>query len=260
MRAAIRQKNNDNNKILIVILLSVISIIIFGIIILKFIYGADIKKFISKATITFENLAIDIQDIAQASLYAPTTTPETLATNNPSDYFKQKKAMVIGDSTVEGLDVYQGFDSSCAIWTRGRSVLYLQEDVNKAVSSNPTTVFLAYGANDLLIFNGNVTSYINAYQNAIDYVKSVLPNARICVNSILPVSDTALQKQSAYKYEEEFNTALKKLCDDNGITYIDNRPLLDQSPNGVKFEGDGVHPKPFYYKLWANNMITVSGI
>jgi len=39
-----------------------------------------------------------------------------------------------------------------------------------------------------------------------------------------------------------------------------NLSLLDNAKDGKKFESDGVHPKPFYYKLWANNMADVMGI
>ena len=65
---------------------------------------------------------------------------------------------------------------------------------------------------------------------------------------------------SAYILEKEFNTRLKELCSSLGVTYIDNRELLKQNNGGKMFESDGVHPKPFYYKLWASNMIEKSGI
>lgn len=169
--------------------------------------------------------------------------------------FSNARAMVIGDSTAEGLEAYGILNSSNVIWTRGRVIQYMDADLQKAIDYQPDVLFLSYGANDLLSWNGNVDGYINAYRKAIKNLNTVLPNTRICINAILPVSDKALANNPEYAYEEEFNTELEKLCIEKNITFIDNRKLLEQSKDGKKFESDGVHPKPFYYRLWANNMI-----
>ena len=93
--------------------------------------------------------------------------------------------MVIGDSTAEGLSAYGVLDPSSVIWTRGQTIQHMKDSMSSVIPSNPSVLFLSYGANDLLSWNGNVDGYINAYSNAIDYIYSVLPNTGICVNSIL---------------------------------------------------------------------------
>lgn len=174
--------------------------------------------------------------------------------------FLNARAMVIGDSTAEGLTAYGVLNSSSVVWTRGRTIQNMTEDLNPVIEYNPNVLFIAYGANDLLSWNGNVNGYINAYTTVLDYLASVLPNTRICINSVLPVSSEAKEKNPAYNYQEEFNSRLKELCNSRGVTFIDNSFILNNSPDGRVYESDGVHPRPFYYKQWASNMITVSGI
>ncbi len=184
----------------------------------------------------------------------------TPITTDCASAFLNANAMVIGDSTVEGLEAYGILNSSSTVWTRGRTIQYMTSDLSKVVANNPSKLFLAYGANDLLSWNGNVDGYINAYKNAITKIKQSLLNTTIYINSVLPVSDKALASNNAYSYQNLFNQKLQEFCNQNNIVFIDNTALLEQASDGKKFESDGVHPKPFYYKLWANNMIKCSNM
>lgn len=211
-----------------------------------------------------KDLKISNEGIIKAELYEEIEKPPQNSNStfygDCANEFIKANAMVIGDSTAEGLSAYGVLDPSSVIWTRGQTIQHMKDSMSSVISSNPSVLFLSYGANDLLSWNGNVDGYINAYSNAIDYIYSVLPNTRICVNSILPVSDQAKSSNSAYNYQEEFNTRLKELCNSKNVTFIDNSSVLNNSPDGRIYESDGVHPRPFYYKQWAYNMIIVSGI
>lgn len=201
----------------------------------------------------YENISIVAQNNVPIEYYS--NIYSLPSTENLSDIFLDMKAMVIGDSTAEGLSAYGILSKESVVWTRGRCVQYMIDDMDSVIKNNPKVLFLSYGANDLLSWDGNVEGYIKAYSKILNEINTLLPNTQICVNSILPVSDEMLQKEPAYKYEKEFNTKLKSLCESLNIVYIDNRDLLKRNDNGKIYENDGVHPKPFYYKLWANNMI-----
>ncbi len=176
------------------------------------------------------------------------------------DIFSNANAMVMGDSTAEGLSAYQILYENNVVWTRGRVIQYMEADLDKVLKNQPAILFLSYGANDLLSWNGNVEGYIGAYKKVIADLKELLPNTRICINAILPVSQKALDNNPAYGYRDEFNARLKELCTQNDILFIDNEFILYENGNGNKFEGDGVHPRPFYYRLWATNMAKEAGI
>lgn len=208
----------------------------------------------------FSNIIIKPEEIIMASLYKEQIPINNLTAQQCANTFINADAMVIGDSTAEGLTAYGILYDSSVVWTRGRTIQYMEADLEKVLANQPSVLFLAYGANDLLSWNGNVEGYINAYSRILDSLSTSLPNTKICVNSILPVSDTALANNPEYTYQPEFNKRLKELCASRGVTFVENGDLLKQNNGGKQFESDGVHPKPFYYKLWANNMIEVAGL
>lgn len=246
-------KEHYNRSIFIYFILVLIVILSCGILVYNILVPSKPNIIL---TINKENnfVKFSTSNDVKANLYQAAPQIQNTATR-----FLNAKAMVIGDSTAEGLSAYQALDSSSVIWKRGRSIQYMYDDMGPVIEYNPKVLFLAYGANDLLSWNGNVDGYINAYSKVLDYLSTTLPNTKICVNSILPVSEDAAAKNPAFNYEKEFNLKLKALCDSRNITYIDNRDLLN-SISGKKYENDGVHPKPAYYKLWASNMVNKSGI
>ncbi len=172
-----------------------------------------------------------------------------------ADAFSNARAMVIGDCTAEGLIAYTELYDTNVIWSRGRPVLYINEDLDKAIEYKPNILFLSYGSNDLQLWNGNVDGFIDSYKDCIKLIRQVLPNTKIFINSILPVSDKSIKSDPSFAYEPLFNKKLKQLCTKENITYINNNKLLTQSPDGVIYETDGIHPRPFYYELWVKNMM-----
>ncbi|MBO5477468.1 MAG: SGNH/GDSL hydrolase family protein [Clostridia bacterium] len=219
---------------------------------------------IKTVTISMDNafeFKISKQPHLKANLYqSPIITEPKYTSAQCAEKFSTARAMVIGDSTAEGLVAYGAIYDANVIWTRGRTIQYMTADLEKAISYQPDHLFLSYGANDLLSWCGNVEGYIGAYEKSISYIRSVLPNTKIYINAILPVDESAVKRDENFKHEALFNEHLHKFCLDNNITFIDNRNLLNQNDGNRVFESDGVHPRPFYYKLWANNMIEMSKI
>ena len=256
-------KDYYNQDKLIYLIIGIICIIFLGYFILFILNSKKLNLNIDISA--YANLN-DIEFLSQDNIHAELYEEQASSPSPPpfngdcAGEFLNARAMVIGDSTAEGLTAYGILDSSSVVWTRGRTIQYMKEDIGPVLNYKPDVLFLSYGANDLLSWNGNVDGYINAYSNVLDYLSSTLPNTRICINSVLPVSNEAKEKNSAYNYQEEFNTRLKELCGSRGITFIDNSFILNNSPDGKVYESDGVHPRPFYYRQWANNMITASGI
>lgn len=249
------------NKVIVIlgfILLPIIFIIV-DICLVKIIY-LNIDK-IEFNLIQAMEYRLPIDNVTKANLYqAPIITEPKYTSAECANKFYNARAMVIGDSTAEGLVAYGALYDANVIWTRGRTIQYMTADLEKAINYQPDHLFLSYGANDLLSWCGNVEGYIGAYEKSISYIRSVLPNTKLYINAILPVDDSAIQRDENFKYESLFNEHLHQFCIDNNITFIDNRNLLNENDGKRVFESDGVHPRPFYYKLWANNMIELSKI
>lgn len=162
-------------------------------------------------------------------------------------------AALIGDSVSEGMLNYRVLDSKHTFCKRGLRIDNSREYIDQALNMSPEVIFFQFGINDLEYCRGKVTRFTEAYKNQIAYVRSKDKTIRIYVNGILPIQQVAIDKIPEYKYVEKYNQALKEMCEELDCGFIDNEPLLSQLKN--PYEQDGIHPRPNYYPLWAENML-----
>lgn len=165
-------------------------------------------------------------------------------------------AIIIGDSIVEGLSDYQLLSNTQAISYRGRRTDNCEEDVKKAAALAPEALFLTYGMNDLEYLHGDAKRFADQYVALIDQVHELMPNTKIYVNAILPITEQAVKEVEDYQKVKEFNLALQSLCKQKSITFIDSGFLL-ASPD--QYEFDGIHPKYDFYPLWLEHLLEVAG-
>ncbi len=168
--------------------------------------------------------------------------------------FKNKNAYVIGDSMVEGLTAYNVLDEDQAVFHRGRRIDNMEKDLPKLSNQNPSYLFLSYGSNDLELWTGRVNSFISAYRKKLNYLKEALPNTIIIINSILPASQKAVNKSSAFSYQELFNNELKNLANELNVPFLENSVYLNEREK--PYSSDGIHPKAFYFTLWGKHMVS----
>lgn len=164
--------------------------------------------------------------------------------------FLNKNAVVVGDSMGEGLSCYGVLNNESVVWHRGRRVDNMNLDLPTLIQKNPSYLFLAYGANDLKMLNGNVNAFIQNYKNAIESIKNALPNTKIIINSVLPTSSNAIANDNCFSYHGLFNEELKKLAIDQNVEFLENSYFL----NDESFSSDGIHPKSYFFFLWARHM------
>ena len=166
--------------------------------------------------------------------------------------FNEKHAMAVGDSMAEGLDCYGVLNKENVVWHRGRRIDTMSADLEKVKAYNPSFLFLAYGANDIKSWTSNVDGWIAKYREAIMKIQSELPNTKIIVNSVLPVSDYAVANDPSFTYQPMYNDALKNLAKELGIQFLENGVYLADRVNS--FSADGVHPKVPFFQSWGKNM------
>lgn len=164
--------------------------------------------------------------------------------------FLNKNAVVVGDSMGEGLSCYGVLNNESVVWHRGRRVDNMNLDLPTLIQKNPSYLFLAYGANDLKMLNGNVQAFIQNYKSAIESIKNALPNTKIIINSVLPTSSNAILNDNCFSYQSLFNEELKKLAIDQNVDFLENSYFL----NDESFSSDGIHPKAYFFFLWARHM------
>ena len=194
----------------------------------------------------------DMQEIAKSE------EKEQDAEEQPASE-KFADCLVLGDSITQGLYEYGVLDQANVQADRGAGVSAgdnekLADHIARAKEMKPSVLFLSYGMNDVGAQNGEADGFIKAYRPVIRDLKKSLPDTKIYVNSILPTAQIAIDQNSVYAKIPEFNQTLKKLCEKEKVTFIDNTELVKQE----YYAGDGIHMSTGYYKEWVNHMAEVA--
>lgn len=157
-----------------------------------------------------------------------------------------KDTVFMGDSLTEPLSFYNILSEDSVIGIKGRDVIKAKkEDLGTLKSLNPKKIVMMYGMNDLLLFS-NSKDFIKNYESLINEIKRELPSAEIYVNSVFPVSSKAIAKKKEFSKVNDFNNALKEMCNTMGIKCIDTTSMVKEN----MYEPDGIHLKAEFYTPW----------
>ena len=123
--------------------------------------------------------------------------------------------------------------------------------INKIAKFTPQKIFLMIGINDLS-WGVKIDSIIYNYANIIKRIKSLSPQTKIYIQSILPVNDDF--EIVSNKDVIELNSRIKKISMENNLTYIDIfSHLLDSSGKlSREYSNDGMHLLGGGYLRWKN--------
>jgi hypothetical protein len=167
-------------------------------------------------------------------------------------------SVILGDSLTEGLTVYNWLTEATVFAQVGGSVVYGEENFQKAASTYPKYAFFAFGMNDMGNYSGDASAFIEQYTKLLKGFQKTSPKTRILVNSISTPTEDAIKDNSSIGHYKEFNEAIKQMCKDNNYTYIDISEILPSHPD--LYAGDGIHADPSYYPVWMDKMIESAGM
>jgi lysophospholipase L1-like esterase len=167
------------------------------------------------------------------------------------DYFKD--SVFAGDSLTEAISFYGLLNSNNVVGIKGRNVYTALQDVDAISKVNAKRIFILYGMNDMVIYKSE-KRFVKEYQKLIKAIRVKNPDAKIYIESILPVSASVQKKIPEYleSREQIFNNAVKDMCKSLKLNFIDVRSLID-SPN--MYEPDGMHLKYDFYKKYVVYMM-----
>ena len=169
---------------------------------------------------------------------------------------KFASSVVMGDSITEGFSEYDVLNASSVVSKIGVHLNELDEQVQQVKELDPQVIFLAYGMNDVISTAVDTDQFLEEYETLVDQLREEVPNAHIYVNSIFPVTDSAVKKEPELAQISEYNTALKGMCDEMQVGFIDNTELVEDQ----YYEEDGVHFKAEFYPIWAERMAEVAAL
>ena len=172
--------------------------------------------------------------------------------------YKEKFAssVVMGDSITEGFSEYDVLNASSVVSKIGVHLDELEEQVQQVKDLDPQVIFLSYGMNDVISTAGDTDQFLQEYEALVEQIRDEVPNAHIYVNSIFPVTDSAVQKEPELAQISEYNTALREMCDHMQVGFIDNTEIAEDQ----YYEEDGVHFKAEFYPIWAERMAEVAAL
>ena len=158
----------------------------------------------------------------------------------------------IGDSITEGLQILPSFDTIAIMAGRGLTLLKAAENLTDWQAGKPTAIFILLGINDMNYTSVDAAVYCSRYNDLLDALNKYYPDSTLYVQSILPITSNYSSTLISNEKIAEFNTALKQLCTEKKVAYIDISPpfcLADGSMN-PEMSPDGLHLYFRHYGAW----------
>ena len=130
------------------------------------------------------------------------------------------------------------------------------DQIEAAKEASPSTVFLSAGMNDVIETGGDTEAFLTEFGEVLSQIRTELPGVNIFVNSILPVQQKAIDEEPLLEQIPAYNEALRTFCSSQGIGYVDNTEIVQESYYG----GDGIHFTSAFYPVWAEHMAEVAAL
>ncbi|MCD8095269.1 MAG: GDSL-type esterase/lipase family protein [Ruminococcus sp.] len=115
-------------------------------------------------------------------------------------------------------------------------------------------IFIMFGINEIgWPYPDNFVDY---YIELVEEIEQAAPNATIYIQSVLPVSDTAVETNEVFTNEnvDAFNEYVKQAADETDTVYLDINQYFKDEDGSLPEDAatDGIHFTRDYYLLWID--------
>lgn len=201
---------------------------------------------------------------SQTSSEASSGSTSTVAVQmGDTSYFAD--AVFIGDSLTSGLKDYNVMKTKGVFATNAmttRSALVSKMSVNSqslsvpdaVKAAQPAKVYVLLGANEIRGVTGT-GGFITNYGTLVDQLKQAVPQSKIYIQSIFPVTDAYEQEYGVTNDTiDTFNQAIETMCTAKGVTYVDAGSALKGSDGKLSADdaSAGYNIKKSAYAKWIN--------
>lgn len=205
------------------------------------------------------------EDAPGSTFQTPQPTAEPSPTPPAASGQDFADAVFIGDSRTAGLELNGGLSGAKFLCGTG---LTIETALTKPVSrlddgsmgtviqaletANCQRVYVMFGVNEL----GwpYVSVFKDKYAQLIRAIKQAKPQARVYVQSILPVSQKKSDSSDIYKQSKvnTFNNAIEEMAREEGVTYLNVAQSVMGSDGYLPQEAssDGIHLTKAYCQKW----------
>ena len=174
-------------------------------------------------------------------------------------------AVFIGDSRVEGLELYSGLNNTTFYAVQGLTIFGLMGHEYAKVGDSTVSlrealsrkqfkkIYIMVGVNELGTWTDTFT---DAYKEAIDEIRELQPGAVIFIQGIMYVSDDYSKAHDIVNNDNiiDKNNHIAALANGVDIFYLDMNPAItdDSGYLDPDLTWDGVHLQAQYYSLWVD--------
>lgn len=183
-------------------------------------------------------------------------------TEVPQEYFDD--ALFIGDSRVTGVELYSGWDNLTYYAEGGMTIYNMFQSKTAQVDGQTLTIeealqkrsfgkiYLEIGINEM--GTGNVDSFMEAYEAAVEHLRELQPDAILYVCGIMYVKQSKSESDPIFNNPaiQERNDRIAALADGESIFYLDiNEVVTDDTGNlNPDYTWDEVHLLGKYDVIW----------
>ncbi|MFS0553804.1 GDSL-type esterase/lipase family protein [Brevibacillus sp. 179-C9.3 HS] len=159
-----------------------------------------------------------------------------------------QSTVFVGDSITEGLSFHDVLDKANVSAGAGATAEFALENVDDVVQRNPKHIIIQLGSTDILWPTDDPLAHsYKHYAKLIDNFKEKLPETKITILSVTPVTAEAEKKEPRYQVINDYNEGLQELAAEKKVAFVDLSPIFVNSLN--LYDKDGIHFNENYYKL-----------
>ncbi|MGG3311176.1 GDSL-type esterase/lipase family protein [Paenibacillus lautus] len=158
-----------------------------------------------------------------------------------------QNSVFFGDSITEGLSFHDVLKEENVLAGAGKTAEFALQDMDELIKREPERIFILLGSDDILWPADNPKAYsMKNYAKLIGTIKEKLPQAKVTLLSVTPVTAKAEELEPRYKNINDYNQGLKELAEKENIGYVDLSPIFSNGSNDL-YDSDGIHFKPEFY-------------
>lgn len=167
--------------------------------------------------------------------------------------------LIVGDSLMNGLEIYDILDSANMITKVGASLYHLGDNVEKIISYSPKVLILHYGVNMIEGKDYFIDNFISMYKGYIGEIRKGSPDTKIVVSGMFPVSSKGIENEPVLANCPKYEKRIAEMCGELGVTYLDNTKIIKDG--SAYYDMDGIHMKrDFYTDVWLVYAATQLGL
>lgn len=188
------------------------------------------------------------------------TTTKTVAQEDYTSESSFENSVFLGDALVYGMEYYKFLSASNVVADNNLTLTKAEDKISSVASKNPEKIYIMLGINDLNYNTKTVDGIFSDYQTLVAGIKSALPNTKVYIVSVTPVTKSCEAKTNMYitmSNVEALNTKLKSYVETaDGTYFVDICSTLLDSSGYMKEDvtSNGYNLKSGYYGFLLNTI------